>query len=536
MKTKERNIQFVLAFAVLFLLFLGSASAADGQILDKVDQTYKALASSWFQKIVGYSWGLFWKLALIDVIWTGITVVRDRKEFGEIITTYVNKSITIGFFAVLLQFANKWIPQIIDSFTQIGKAACGSGCSSLTPDGIIIYGLKAARASFEALSGMGYGDKMLMALPIAFTALILVIGFAVVAGQLLVTLLESYVTIGGGVIMLGFGGSRWTSDMASSYLKFAIGTGVKLMLCYMIVGAGISAFEAIPTMLKGVTSASALFSNCLVLVIQTVVFVYLAWTIPSLASGMLSGAPSSSLGGMMAAATTVGAAAVGTTALAGGAAKGAATSTMGAGKAVGAGFNAARSAGMGVGAAAAASVPMAVKSLGGNAASSMKSSVGKAVDSTAGGRAAASLNAKSAASSPSTGSTSGGSNSGGGASPSSGSSAAAPSSGSSAQASSDKPSSQTPASSPVSDGGDSSAASSSGQPSSANMGNDAFGGNASSASISGSGNPPGQQANISTPAANKQKLSDTIKGLDKFIHQDAAQVHTPGITLSHGKD
>jgi len=42
------------------------------------------------------------------------------------------------------------------------------------------------------------------------TALVVVIAFAIIAAQLLVALVESFIVMGAGVLFLGFAGSRWT--------------------------------------------------------------------------------------------------------------------------------------------------------------------------------------------------------------------------------------------------------------------------------------------------------------------------------------
>ena len=42
-----------------------------------------------------------------------------------------------------------------------------------------------------------------------------------------------------GLIFLGFGGCRWTSDMAINYYRTILGVGVSLMTMQLIIGIGI---------------------------------------------------------------------------------------------------------------------------------------------------------------------------------------------------------------------------------------------------------------------------------------------------------
>ena len=55
------------------------------------------------------------------------------------------------------------------------------------------------------------------------------LAFTVTAAMLLFTLVESYLAVGGGIILLGFGGSRFTASAAEGYFPFVIRVGVRLL-------------------------------------------------------------------------------------------------------------------------------------------------------------------------------------------------------------------------------------------------------------------------------------------------------------------
>ena len=42
-----------------------------------------------------------------------------------------------------------------------------------------------------------------------------------------------------GLIFLGFGGCRWTSEMAINYYRTVLGIGVSLMTMELIIGIGV---------------------------------------------------------------------------------------------------------------------------------------------------------------------------------------------------------------------------------------------------------------------------------------------------------
>ncbi len=56
--------------------------------------------------------------------------------------------------------------------------------------------------------------------------------------MLLFTLVEAYLMIGGGVILLGFGGNRFTAAASEGYFPFVIRVGVRLLFYYLVLAVG----------------------------------------------------------------------------------------------------------------------------------------------------------------------------------------------------------------------------------------------------------------------------------------------------------
>lgn len=413
-----KKIRF-LVYGFLLLLLIPETSFAQ-ILLDNIAGKYEAGAMKWQPIITEYAKSLFWHLAELDFIWTTIVWVKDRKEFGEVLASLTGKILSLLFFFSLLLMASDWMPAIINSFSQIGKnAATAAGANVGTLDSVLFTGIDLAKQMFmklnDGVNPINVFERIVLSIFVFPSAIIVSIGFALVAGQLLVAMIESYIAIYGGIIMLGFGGSRWTSDMASSYLKFAVGTGVKLMLCYLVIGLGFNIFiAAVPTSLI----EKDFFEYLITIIPMTSIYVYLVFSIPGLASGMLSGSPNMSLGGLAGAAITAGAglAAAGAVAgsmggKAGSMLGGAAAEAGGAGKALKAGFDQNRSTGMGFGESAMKAPVPGIKSaasmVGAKAVEAGKSlaeggkgmlgKVGDAINNSAGGKVASNIVASGSA-------------------------------------------------------------------------------------------------------------------------------------------
>jgi type IV secretion system protein TrbL len=76
-----------------------------------------------------------------------------------------------------------------------------------------------ANRILNATSDLGLLDGFFASLIAGITAIVVVIAFAVIAAQLLVALVESFIVIGAGVLFLGFAGSRWTKFFTERYLR-----------------------------------------------------------------------------------------------------------------------------------------------------------------------------------------------------------------------------------------------------------------------------------------------------------------------------
>lgn len=237
---RRRSLRLAILLLLACVLVLSSLQAlAQGSgfaVLDPVLNKYQSFQFIWYAKIRVVAERLFWLLVLVDFSWSGVMYVLDKNTIEEIAISNVKKILTIGFFYSLLKFSDTWIPAIIHSFAKIGIDA--GGVVNVTPDGIAKTGYELALACFGAVKKLGMLDAIAVVLPVTIIALVTLLAFLFAAAQLLVTLVESYLAIGCGVILLGFGGSRWTTDFAAKYLQYAVGTGVKLMILYLVVGVG----------------------------------------------------------------------------------------------------------------------------------------------------------------------------------------------------------------------------------------------------------------------------------------------------------
>jgi type IV secretion system protein TrbL len=259
-------------------------------ILDDIVRDYEAISTAWFGALGPIAHRVFWTLVAIQLTWSAIWWLLDREDGLAVLASLLRQVVAIGFFYALLLNGGTWIPAVIQSFSRVGATA--AGITNLSPTGVFDQGLALANKILNATADLGLLDSFFASLVAGITALVVVIAFAIIAAQLLVVLVESFVVIGAGVLFLGFAGSRWTKFFTERYLSYLASVGVKLFVLYLIMGVGMGiAARWMPLLERGGFSPIPFFH----VMGGSLVFVFLSWHIPSVAGSMMAGAVSLSL-------------------------------------------------------------------------------------------------------------------------------------------------------------------------------------------------------------------------------------------------
>jgi type IV secretion system protein TrbL len=286
--------------------------AGSGGILTGLASQFSTTTGPWTTTALGYAQDLFFALVAIEIAWSAITYVLQKDSLPDFLAALLLKIISVGFFYILLQpqYGPVWIADVIASFSQAGSAIGGQSQFGPTdPSSVFNCGTDIANAMLQSLSGNPVGltfGNILPAIEACFAALICALGvvlaFAIIAGQLLITLIESYIVIGAGVFMLGFTGSRWTLVFGEKYVGYAFSVGIKLFMLELIIGLGYGLGQ----------QWAALFGNGIAppgtyieVVGAALIFGFVSWQIPGLAASLMNGAPRMTLGSFLSTAGTV---------------------------------------------------------------------------------------------------------------------------------------------------------------------------------------------------------------------------------------
>lgn len=273
--------------------------------LDTVANSFQTASAGWMTNAEGYAKSLFLGLAGLEFAWAGMQYTLRKGDLPDFLASVTLKVLGIGFFYSLLIEAPTWIPAIMNSFSQAGAAIGGAGSTPMTPSSIIDQGILVASQLINSISNsLSLGEYMLSAVVIGLTGLLVYAAFTFVAIQLLVTMVESYIVIGGGMLMLGFLGSRWTLPFGEKYFGYAVSVGIKLFVLDLLVGAGGSLANALIHHLHTLGHPPG-FTDVMAVGAASMGYGVLGFMAPGLAGSMMNGSPSLSMGNAAAAASGI---------------------------------------------------------------------------------------------------------------------------------------------------------------------------------------------------------------------------------------
>lgn len=314
-----------------FLLCWFAPWAQAAGMMDTLVNQVQAASGGWMSSALGYAKGLFFGLAAIEFAWSSIQLTLKKSELSEIMVGTLFKVMSLSFFAMVLIKAPEWIPAIINSFKAAGAGVGGSAV--LSPSAVFDQGLQVASSLMQfsndaapstgdmiintlTNSGQGLGKFMLSSIIVGVASVFIILGYGLIAVQLLITLVESYLIIGGGALMLGFSGSRWTHNLSEKYFGYAISIGVKLFTIYLIIGFGDSFTQAMKDTIAAAYAAhpeGPSFGDYLGVGGASLFYGVTGYMAPGLAGSMLNGTVAMSLQSAGTAAGMVGGAPVAAT-------------------------------------------------------------------------------------------------------------------------------------------------------------------------------------------------------------------------------
>ncbi len=284
----KRELRLIILVAGLICLMIADpALAQQGKVLTELENQVSTAAKGWETTIMDAAKSLFWILAGIEIgiaaVWLAIQAASLDSWFAEL----VRRIMFIGFFTFVLTQGPSFARAVVDSLFQIG-----AGGGSASPAEVFDAGIRvASQMSQQAKFGVFQDNALAIAAVLAMG--VVVICFSLVAAIFVAVMVEMYVGLLAGMIMLGLGGSSYTKDFAIRYLVYAFGVGMKLMALVMIARIG---SQVLLGLAQAPTAETDQFITTLAIAGISVVVFIIAMYVPNIIQGVVQGASVS--GGM----------------------------------------------------------------------------------------------------------------------------------------------------------------------------------------------------------------------------------------------
>ena len=177
-------------------------------------------------------------LLLLDILVTWIQFTAE----GQLDAPYylgrlIKQILSGGFVYLMIVNAFPWMNAVLKSFSAIGAAV--TGLPALSPQTVLQIGGSIASTIFNAPGNVSLMTDIELAIVQSVSAFFVLLSFVVTAAMLLLTLIEAYLVVGGGVILLGFGANRFTAPAAEGYFGYVIRVGVRLLFFYLVLAVGV---------------------------------------------------------------------------------------------------------------------------------------------------------------------------------------------------------------------------------------------------------------------------------------------------------
>lgn len=283
----SRRVQLTVVAIGMVLIASTPALAQQGQVLTTLENSVVAAAKSWETTVMNAARSLFWILAGIEVgiaaVWLAINAASLDSWFADL----VKRIMFIGLFAFILNEGPAFAKAVVDSLYQIG-----AGGESASPANIFDAGIRVATKMSEQAK-FGLFEDNSLAIAAVFAMVVVVVCFSLVAAIFVSVMVEMYVGLLAGMIMLGLGGTSYTKDFAIKYLVYAFSVGMKLMALVMIAKIG---SDILLGLAEAPTATSEQFITTLSIAGISVVVFVIAMYVPPILQGVVQGASVS--GGM----------------------------------------------------------------------------------------------------------------------------------------------------------------------------------------------------------------------------------------------
>ena len=241
--------------------------------------------SAGFDALQGSVNGVFGLLIVLVVALTGIQWALSPNR--EVLASGFGKVLLIGAFAWLINDWQQLSETVYAGFLELGLTAGGGSLSReefLNPGAILAQGWEIVKALGETPAPvdnpLDIVGNMADALILGLAMIGIMLAFAVLALQIIVSLLEFKIVTLGGFVLLPFGIWNKSAFLAERPLGYVVSSGLKVLALAIVVSGARAIFDQLQP------SANPDIYEALTILVAAILLAMLALFIPNLASAL----------------------------------------------------------------------------------------------------------------------------------------------------------------------------------------------------------------------------------------------------------
>jgi type IV secretion system protein TrbL len=253
--------------------------------------------TSGFAALAGPVNGIFGLMIALVVAMTGIQWAVSSNR--DALAGAFSKILLIGAFAYIINDWQGLSETIFAGFLELGLTAGGGTISSadfLNPGAVIETGWQIVKALGDAPTTtedpLDVIGNLIDAIIIGISMLGIMVAFAILALQIIVTLLEFKIVTLGGFILLPFGILSKTAFMAERPLGYVVSSGLKVLALAIVISGAQAVFAQLTP------SGEPDIYEAMTILTAAIILVMLSLFAPNLAAALVSGGPALGAGAL----------------------------------------------------------------------------------------------------------------------------------------------------------------------------------------------------------------------------------------------
>jgi len=257
-----------------------------GVLSSTLDNLIQSFSGNW-SSLSGLSEGVLSKLIAIELIlfflWSGFSGGQRMVAEG------LRKFFVLGVWIWVVRQFPMLAKAVLGFFIRAGTTAAGSGSESFiyNPSKLVARGFDVAEPLAAALADLGITDiGMVVIYAVGYWAIML--AFGILAIQVFLTIIEFYLVVTAAIVLIPFGVNSYLKFLAEKAIGAVFAFGVKVMVLTIIISIAQPTLDRLTFVMADEITTDLIWANS----ITALAFAFLAWQGPSIAMGLMSGAPS----------------------------------------------------------------------------------------------------------------------------------------------------------------------------------------------------------------------------------------------------